>query len=62
VIAIDLAGDEAYPAAPFAEVLRAARVGDTELASLARASVEAAFAPAELKAQISAAIGQWLQS
>jgi len=35
---------------------------DTELASLARASVEAAFAPAELKAQISAAIEQWLQS
>jgi adenosine deaminase len=35
---------------------------DTELASLARASVEASYAPAELKAQISTAIEQWLQT
>jgi len=35
---------------------------DAELAGLARASVEGAFAPAELKAQISAEIDQWLPS
>ncbi|MGO4420762.1 hypothetical protein AB4Z54_19080 [Streptomyces sp. MCAF7] len=33
---------------------------DAELADLARASVEGSFAPAELKAQISAEIEQWL--
>jgi len=35
---------------------------DAELASLARASVAGAFAPARLKAQISAEIDQWLAS
>ena len=35
---------------------------DAELASLARASVAGAFAPARLKAQISAEIDQWLTS
>ena len=35
---------------------------DAELAGLARASVEGAFAPATLKAQISAEIDQWLHS
>lgn len=35
---------------------------DAELANLARASVEASFAPAELKAHISAGIDQWLHS
>jgi adenosine deaminase len=33
---------------------------DTELASLARASVEASFAPVELKARLNSAIEQWL--
>ena len=35
---------------------------DTDLASLARASVEASFAPAELKAEIRTAIEQWMRS
>jgi adenosine deaminase len=34
---------------------------DAELASLARASVEGSFAPAQLKADINAEIGQWLR-
>ncbi|WP_204048671.1 adenosine deaminase [Microbispora siamensis] len=34
--------------------------GDAELADLARASVEASFAPAEVKAQVNAEIGHWL--
>jgi adenosine deaminase len=33
---------------------------DAELAGLARASIEGSFAPAELKAQISAEIDRWL--
>lgn len=36
--------------------------GDTELANLARASIEGSFAPAELKAQIRVEIDQWLSN
>jgi adenosine deaminase len=49
-------------AAEYQRVRETFGYSDAELANLARASVESSFAPAALKAQISAEIDQWLSS
>ncbi|MCQ4042649.1 adenosine deaminase [Streptantibioticus rubrisoli] len=51
---------EASLTAEYGRVREVFGYGDAELASLAHASVEASFAPAELKAQMSADIDRWL--
>jgi adenosine deaminase len=54
--------DENPAAAEYERAREIFGCSDAELASLARASVAGAFAPARLKAQISAEIDQWLAS
>jgi adenosine deaminase len=59
LVTVNTDGETAL-AAEYERVREIFGYGDAELASLARASVAASFAPAELKAQISAAIEQWV--
>lgn len=66
VAGIGLAGNESYPLAPFADVLDDAHAAygydDTVLAELARAAIDASFAPAATRSRLHRDVDAWLAS